>query len=95
MDDWMGIAERNGIAENLQNLRDVGKNTGQVRMALGRMLRARLIKFEANPDKEQEPYIPEPKPTPVKAKADPKPEPVDTDEEDDEVAEDSEEDEEA
>ena len=98
MADWMDIAERNGIAENLQNLQDIGKNTGQVRMALGRMLRARLIKFEANPDKEPEPYIPDPKPMPVKAKADPKPEPVDqTDEieEDDEVAEDSEEDEEA
>jgi hypothetical protein len=71
--DWFEIAQKNGIRGYLEALEAAGKNTGQVRMALGRMLRARLIKHEADPAKNPEPYLPEPTPMPVKAKTDPNP----------------------
>lgn len=76
MEDWLDIADRNDIRSNIDALIAAGKNVGQVRMSLGRMLRARLANHEADPEKNAAPYLPEPKPVPVKAeKADPKPEP--------------------
>jgi len=103
MSDWLKIAAQNGILENLQALIDIGKNTGQVRMALGRMLRARLDKHNADPEKNPEPIIPEPRPMPVRVAsttvgaavaaqlANPKPPEDDSEEDDDEVAEEEEE----
>ena len=80
MQDWLEIADKNGVRDNLQKLIDAGKNTGQVRMALGRMLRTFVTAHNTDPEKHPMPYLPEapaPKlPTPVKAAdADPKPEP--------------------
>lgn len=75
LDDWLHIADENGCRDNLDALQAAGKNTGQIRMALGRILRAKLARYNADPEKNEKPRLPEPKPVPVKAAAvDPKPE---------------------
>lgn len=69
LEDWRHIADKNGCRENIDALEAAGKNTGQIRMALGRILRAKMARHNADPEKEAAPWLPEPKA--VEAKPEP------------------------